>query len=209
MRVNIVSLVAFATAAAGLVVTSPRIGEKIDPDRPLTIKWQSVQTDPDTFTIELVNQNVYPPTTEVVAQDVDSSKGSYMVKAKSFTDVDVGKGYQINFLSDSNGILAQSQQFGVTVPGALSSSSSGKETSTVLETSSGVDKRDDLFDFCFLGCFFYFFDDLLSHQCVYPYLVPYIFYFCLYPYNIFFYNELYSKWVDLFLIFCFIPFYLF
>ncbi|KAJ5316834.1 hypothetical protein N7508_001342 [Penicillium antarcticum] len=138
MRVNIVSLVAFATAAAGLVVTSPRIGEKIDPDRPLTIKWQSVQTDPDTFTIELVNQNVYPPTTEVVAQDVDSSKGSYMVKAKSFTDVDVGKGYQINFLSDSNGILAQSQQFGVTVPGALSSSSSGKETSTVLETSSGT-----------------------------------------------------------------------
>jgi hypothetical protein len=26
----------------GLVVTSPRMGEKIDPDRPLTIKWQSV-----------------------------------------------------------------------------------------------------------------------------------------------------------------------
>ncbi|KAJ5776403.1 uncharacterized protein N7511_001414 [Penicillium nucicola] len=120
-----------------LVVTSPRIGEKIDPDRPLTIKWQSVLTDPPTFSIELVNQNVYPPTTEVVAQDVDSSKGSYTVKAKSFTDVDVGKGYQINFLSDSNGILAQSQQFGLTAPGALSSSSSGKESSTASETSSG------------------------------------------------------------------------
>ncbi|KAJ6072976.1 hypothetical protein N7467_011061 [Penicillium canescens] len=137
MRVNVVSLVALATTAAGLVVTSPRIGEKIDPDRPLTIKWQSVQTDPDTFTIELVNQNVYPSTTEIVAEDVDSSKGSYTVKAKSFTDVDVGKGYQINFLSNSNGILAQSQQFGVTAPGALSSSSSGKETSTASETSSG------------------------------------------------------------------------
>ncbi|KAJ6069955.1 hypothetical protein N7499_011842 [Penicillium canescens] len=137
MRVNVVSLVALATMAAGLVVTSPRIGEKIDPDRPLTIKWQSVQTDPDTFTIELVNQNVYPSTTEIVAENVDSSKGSYTVKSKSFTDVDVGKGYQINFLSNSNGILAQSQQFGVTAPGALSSSSSGKETSTASETSSG------------------------------------------------------------------------
>ncbi|KAJ6012487.1 hypothetical protein N7522_002842 [Penicillium canescens] len=137
MRVNVVSLVALATTAAGLVVTSPRIGEKIDPDRPLTIKWQSVQTDPDTFTIELVNQNVYPSTTEIVAENVDSSKGSYTVKSKSFTDVDVGKGYQINFLSNSNGILAQSQQFGVTAPGALSSSSSGKETSTASETSSG------------------------------------------------------------------------
>ncbi|KAJ5773217.1 hypothetical protein N7457_008113 [Penicillium paradoxum] len=135
MRMNIVSLAALAATAAGLVVTSPRIGEKIDPDQPLTIKWQVVTTDPDTFNIELVNQNVYPPTTEVVAQDVDSSSGSYTVKAKSFTGVDTGKGYQINFLSPDNGILAQSQQFRVTEPGELASSS-GKETSTALETSS-------------------------------------------------------------------------
>ncbi|KAJ5467264.1 hypothetical protein N7475_005016 [Penicillium sp. IBT 31633x] len=135
MRMNIISLVAIAATAAGLVVTSPRIGERIDPDQPLTIKWQAVETDPDTFNIELVNQNVYPPTTEVVASDVDSSAGSYTVNAKSLTGVDTGKGYQINFLSPTNGILAQSQQFRVTEPGALSSSS-GKETSTALETSS-------------------------------------------------------------------------
>lgn len=48
------------------------------------------RTDPDTFTIELVNQNVYPPTTEVVATDVDSSKGSYTVKGKTFNGVDQG-----------------------------------------------------------------------------------------------------------------------
>jgi hypothetical protein len=49
-----------------------------------------IRTDPDTFTIELVNQSVYPPTTEVVAENVDSSSGSYTVKAKSFTEVDMG-----------------------------------------------------------------------------------------------------------------------
>ncbi|KAF4763317.1 hypothetical protein HAV15_001716 [Penicillium sp. str.  len=140
MRVNIISLVALATTVAGLTVTSPRIGEKIDPDLPLTIKWQAVTTDPETFSIELVNQNVYPPTTTIVADDIDSSKGSYTVKAKTFTDVDNGKGYQINFLSPDSGILAQSQQFRVTEPGEIASSasasSSGKETSTALDTSS-------------------------------------------------------------------------
>ncbi|KAJ6128855.1 hypothetical protein N7471_010072 [Penicillium samsonianum] len=138
MRINIISLMALAATAAGLTVTSPRIGEKIDPDLPLTIKWQAVSTDPETFSIELVNQNVYPPTTTIVAEDIDSSKGSYTVKAKTFTDVDDGKGYQINFLSPTSGILAQSQQFRVTEPGeiASSASSSGKETSTALETSS-------------------------------------------------------------------------
>ncbi|KAJ5189360.1 Cell wall beta-glucan synthesis [Penicillium cf. griseofulvum] len=135
MRINVISLVALATTASALLVTSPRIGEKIDPDMPLTIKWQTVATDPETFTIELVNQNIYPPTTEVVVEDVDSSRGSYTVKAKTFTDVDDGKGYQINFISPTSGILAQSQQFGVTEPGEIASSS-GKETSTALETSS-------------------------------------------------------------------------
>ncbi|KAJ5513401.1 hypothetical protein N7463_002953 [Penicillium fimorum] len=135
MRVNIISFVALATTATALLVTYPRIGEKIDPEMPLTIKWQAVATDPGTFSIELVNQNVYPPTTEVVVEDIDSSKGSYTVKAKTFIGVDDGKGYQINFISPTSGILAQSQQFRVTEPGAIASSS-GKETSTALETSS-------------------------------------------------------------------------
>ncbi|QQK42508.1 Cell wall beta-glucan synthesis [Penicillium digitatum] len=140
MRIHVISLVVLAAAAAGLTVTSPRMGEKIDPDMPLTIKWQAVTTDPETFSIELVNQNVYPPTTTVVAEDIDTSKGSYTVKAKTFTDVDDGKGYQINFVSPTSGILAQSQQFRVTEPGeiASSASSSGKETSTALETSSAL-----------------------------------------------------------------------
>ena len=49
-----------------------------------------IRTDPETFNIELVNQSVYPPTTEVVAENVDSSSGSYTVKAKTFTDVGMG-----------------------------------------------------------------------------------------------------------------------
>lgn len=50
----------------------------------------NTRTDPDTFEIQLVNQNVYPPTTEVVAANVDSSSGSYTVDAKTFNGVDTG-----------------------------------------------------------------------------------------------------------------------
>lgn len=50
----------------------------------------NTRTDPDTFDIQLVNQNVYPPTTEVVASEVDSSAGSYTVKSKTFNGVDTG-----------------------------------------------------------------------------------------------------------------------
>lgn len=38
----------------------------------------------------MVNQNVYPPTTEVVAQDVDRDAGSYTVDSKAFPNVDNG-----------------------------------------------------------------------------------------------------------------------
>lgn len=50
----------------------------------------NTRTDPETFDIQLVNQNVYPPTTEVVASEVDSSAGSYTVKSKTFNGVDTG-----------------------------------------------------------------------------------------------------------------------
>ncbi|KAJ5125878.1 hypothetical protein N7448_005190 [Penicillium atrosanguineum] len=112
------SLMAFAVSAAGIVITSPRIGEKIDFSKPVTIKWQRVSTDPTTVDIVLVNEDVYPPVTETVASGVDADMGSYTIKAhkEDVSVSDTGGGYQVNFLSPSGGILAQSQQFKVTVP---------------------------------------------------------------------------------------------
>ncbi|KAJ5661971.1 uncharacterized protein N7477_009587 [Penicillium maclennaniae] len=138
MRVAAVtSLVAFAVSAAGIVITSPKIGEKVDFSEPVTIKWQRVSTDPTTVDIVLVNEDVYPPVTETVASGIDTDKGSYTMKAhsKDVSDTDTGAGYQVNFLSPSGGILAQSQQFKVTDPKA-EASSSGKKASTASEMST-------------------------------------------------------------------------
>ena len=40
--------------------------------------------------IYLVNQNAYPNTQELVASGVDTSLGSYTIKAKDVKDVDIG-----------------------------------------------------------------------------------------------------------------------
>ncbi|KAJ5825668.1 hypothetical protein N7474_002806 [Penicillium riverlandense] len=151
MRVAIASsLMAYAATVAGLFVTSPLKGEKVDLSKPVTIKWQSVSTDPGTFSIYLVNQNTYPNIETLIASNVDTSKGHYTMKAQDSIDK---SGYQINFISHENdGILAQSQQFTVSkskFSGAVSSSS-GKDaaTSTASHTSKSAsapstDEHDD------------------------------------------------------------------
>ncbi|KAJ5984057.1 hypothetical protein N7481_006156 [Penicillium waksmanii] len=114
MRTAIISfLIAFTATAAGLVITSPTVEQNVDNSKSVTVKWHAVETDPDTFSIYLVNQNVYPPTQELVASDVPKNKGSYTINAKSIDGVDTGRGYQVNFVSDTDtqAILAQSSQF--------------------------------------------------------------------------------------------------
>ncbi|KAJ5759266.1 hypothetical protein N7520_006422 [Penicillium odoratum] len=117
-------LVAFATTAAGLRILSPAIDQKAPQDGSITVRWESVSTDPPKMDIYLVNQNTYPNTQEVIATGVDTSLGKYTIKAKDVGDVDTGGGYQVNFVSTTGGgILAQSQQFKVTPPKAEASSS--------------------------------------------------------------------------------------
>ncbi|KAJ5612541.1 hypothetical protein N7510_005735 [Penicillium lagena] len=190
MRIAIASsLLAYAATVAGLSVTSPVKGEKVDLSKPVTIRWQSVSTDPKTFSIYLVNQNVYPNVETLIASDVDTSTGHYTMKAQDGIDKE---GYQINFISnENNGILAQSQQFTVS-----KSKSSGPVSSSSVCFC--------LFDFhvfsicllisleyCYssLDCYFfdacfYFLIDSISHffldfcsqfhQCVYPYHLSFL-----------------------------------
>ncbi|KAJ5081663.1 hypothetical protein NUU61_009927 [Penicillium alfredii] len=173
MRVVIApSLMAFAATAAGLLVTSPAKGDKVDVSEPVTIKWQAVNTDPSSFSIYLVNQNVYPNTQELIAANVDSDKGSY--KMKAMENIDKGGGYQINFVSDSDsGILAQSQQFKVTEPQASMSVDAFHFCFSVL---------DQCYELEFLG-------------------FHYSTHFYSYPFNIFFYDGVFFKCVSLFPIF--------
>ncbi|CAI7601070.1 unnamed protein product [Penicillium manginii] len=140
MRTTIISfLIAFTATAAGLVITSPVVGQNVDNSKSVTVKWHAVETDPDTFSIYLVNQNVYPPTQELVASDVPKNKGSYTINAKSIDGVDTGRGYQVNFVSDTDAqaILAQSSQFKVADHADLTASS-GKETATATDYTSAT-----------------------------------------------------------------------
>ncbi|KAF3388813.1 GPI-anchored membrane protein [Penicillium rolfsii] len=183
MRVTILSfLVAFTATTTAILVTYPPKGEKIDWSKPVTIKWDSVETDPDTFDLYLVNQAVNPSVSTLVASNVDTSKGSYTIKANNqdLTPSDTGGGYQIDFKSSNGGgILAQSQQFKV------------------------VD-YDQYYciDVCFHDSFFdrfFLFSDHYSllHQCVYPH---HLFFINYYTYSYFylcfiFYDELFFQCV--------------
>ncbi|KAL3472472.1 Ser-Thr-rich glycosyl-phosphatidyl-inositol-anchored membrane family-domain-containing protein [Aspergillus californicus] len=139
MRLAFVSTVLpLAVSVGALSVTEPKKNAEIDPSDSFTVKWDSVSTDPTSFDLYLVNNNVYPPVDEKIASDIDTSDGSYTVDGIS--DLTNGGGYQINLFSNEDlntGILAQSQQFNVT--GADSSSSSTTSTTSTTSTSTSTD----------------------------------------------------------------------
>ncbi|KAF7592534.1 hypothetical protein BBP40_012758 [Aspergillus hancockii] len=121
--------------AAALQVTEPKKNEDVDLSSSFTVKWDSVDTDPSSFDLYIVNNAVYPSVEQKIASNVDTSKGSYSISGLS--GLTNGKGYQINFLSNSaknSGILAQSQQFNG--EGASESSSSASATKTKTTASS-------------------------------------------------------------------------
>ncbi|KAL3440374.1 Ser-Thr-rich glycosyl-phosphatidyl-inositol-anchored membrane family-domain-containing protein [Aspergillus insuetus] len=139
MRSTIVSsALLLAVTAGALKVTEPKKNVEIDPSSSFTVKWDSVNTDPTSFDLYLVNNAVYPPVDKKIATDVDTSDGSYTVD--SISGLADGPGYQINLFSNeehNTGILAQSQQFNVTgSDDSSSSSSSATPTTTSTSTSS-------------------------------------------------------------------------
>lgn len=126
-----ISLLPLAASVGALQVTSPKKGEDVDLSKSFTVKWDAVDTDPSSFDLYIVNNAVYPSVEQKIASDVDSSKGSYDVSGLS--DLTNGKGYQINFLSNSaknSGILAQSQQFNVEGSSESTSTASASESKT-------------------------------------------------------------------------------
>ena len=76
-----------------------------------TITWTSVNSDPPTVNILLVNEQVNPPINTTVVTGVSVSSGSYNVPSGTFKGN--GQGFQINLVNadGTGGILAQSNQF--------------------------------------------------------------------------------------------------
>ncbi|OGM45370.1 hypothetical protein ABOM_005564 [Aspergillus bombycis] len=137
-----VSLLPLAASVGALQVTSPKKGEEVDLSKSFTVKWDSVDTDPSSFDLYIVNNAVYPSVEQKIASDVEASKGSYDVSGLS--DLTNGKGYQINFLSNSaqnSGILAQSQQFNVegsSESTSTTTASESKATTSATGTSTAT-----------------------------------------------------------------------
>ncbi|KAL9623627.1 MAG: hypothetical protein Q9160_002083 [Pyrenula sp. 1 TL-2023] len=143
MQSTLSLLVAFAASALAIQVTSPAQGSSLDLSKDNKITWASVSSDPSSFQIQLVNQAVNPPVTTTIADNVQTSSGSFDLK--SVKDVTPGQGYQINLVSTSSqnqGILAQSAQFTVAKAGdtttSASFSSSTPSGSSAFSTSTST-----------------------------------------------------------------------
>ncbi|BCR92662.1 GPI anchored serine-threonine rich family protein [Aspergillus chevalieri] len=137
MRFTITSVAAFAATAAALSITSPEKHDDVDLSKSTTIEWDSVSSDPSSFDIYLVNMNGYPNVNKLVAENVKTSDGSYILK--DLAGVDNGSGFQINFMSNDDkntGILAQSAQFNVESSDSTISTTSASSASTSTSSSS-------------------------------------------------------------------------
>ncbi|KAL5341193.1 major facilitator superfamily domain-containing protein [Aspergillus crustosus] len=141
MRFTLVSsILPLAATVAAIRVTEPKKNVEIDPSSSFTVKWDFVDTDATSFDLYLVNNAVYPPVDEKIASDIDTSDGSYTID--SVSGLSDGPGYQINLFSNEDrntGILAQSQQFNVTVSDTSSSSTSSTSSTRTSSSSTSTE----------------------------------------------------------------------
>lgn len=135
MRTSLATLLALATPLLAIKITSPTKNTVIDPSKGITIEWSTVNTDPSSAHLLLVNMvGGHTPFTKDLGE-IDLSAGHITV---AVTDVPADSGYQFNFVSveDQNtGILAQSAQFRVK---ASSDSSSSASSSGGVKTSAAT-----------------------------------------------------------------------
>ncbi|KAJ5089844.1 hypothetical protein N7532_008528 [Penicillium argentinense] len=141
MRVSVIlALAPLAISVGALQVTEPKKDAEIDASGSFVVKWSSVDSDPSTFDLYLVNNAVYPNVNKKIASGIDTSDGSYTAKG---IDAAAGDGYQVNLLSDSTentGILAQSQQFNVTGSSDSSSTTTGASSLTSATTATSSEE---------------------------------------------------------------------
>ncbi|KAL2821959.1 hypothetical protein BJX63DRAFT_427320 [Aspergillus granulosus] len=107
-------ILAFALSALALTITSPYADERVDFSEPYTIRWTTVPSDPQNFTITLVNTDGHNVSRDLTTR-AESNMNEYRVER--VWDIPVAYNYQINFRSTSPnnmGILAQSPMFNVT-----------------------------------------------------------------------------------------------
>ncbi|KAK2738104.1 extracellular conserved serine-rich protein [Colletotrichum kahawae] len=144
------AITSLLAAAEAIKVTSPAKDAEWDVSETNEIKWDSVNTDPKSFEIVVVNQSAYPETSTTIAT-VQTSDGKYDLKDAKLS---AGDKIRINFIStdtQNSGLLAQSETFSLTSDDSSSSASasasatasgsasaSGSATASATGTASGT-----------------------------------------------------------------------
>lgn len=105
-----------AASASAYKVLTPVLNSTVVKGQELDIKWSSVDTDAETFSVYISNfeTNHWPPTIVSLAQGVSRDDGSISLKIPC--DLSSDYGWQINFINGTNTyvIYAQSARFKLT-----------------------------------------------------------------------------------------------
>lgn len=109
-------LAALAATASAYEVLTPTLNSTVTKGTEVNVKWTSVDTDADTFSIYLANFQTahWPPTVLSLAQHVPRDSGSLKVRIPC--DLSSDYGWQLNFINGTNTyvIYAQSPLFSLT-----------------------------------------------------------------------------------------------
>ncbi|KAK0752730.1 hypothetical protein B0T18DRAFT_299515, partial [Schizothecium vesticola] len=136
MRTSILATALLAACAQAVQITGITKDQKIDLASGYTVTWSTVNSDPSTAHLFLVNMaGGHTPFSKDLGE-VDLKKGSFSVKEPVAADT----GYQFNIQSVdplNTGILAQSQQFQVVKAGDDEDVKTTK-TSTVATTAAAT-----------------------------------------------------------------------
>jgi len=102
-----------ASVASAIQITAPAANTTVAAGSTTLIQWSTVDTDPSTFSIYLVNFVDWPPSYVPLALDVPTSHESFAVQIPC--DTRPSWGYQINAINGTNVyvIYAQSGKFAV------------------------------------------------------------------------------------------------
>ncbi|MBW0530441.1 hypothetical protein O181_070156 [Austropuccinia psidii MF-1] len=114
-----------------LTVTEPSGSTTWHAHSPNLVQWQSVQTDPESVEVRLVNNNpaVFPTGfTRSIKDGINTADNKFNVD--QLQGIKPGKGYQVNIMSSAGTILAQSAQF------AINGTSEANTTASAVHTSS-------------------------------------------------------------------------
>lgn len=136
--VSQITLLALASGALALMITSPTKNELWDLSKTNTIEWNAVNTDPQTFDIYLSHMASHPPTNTLLMADANKDTGSLVIKD---LQLPIGETYQINFVAHNKPeqIYAQSQQFNTTGEAiAATSTLDGYTGPTYTSTAGGA-----------------------------------------------------------------------